>query len=143
MSLLLLIWSTDDNKMIFSRIFLILVWEHEAWEKHLILKEICEHVLMRHLSLPKQNIITIVDQLDFVLRLGNKGVVLPFLVIFNGFQKLEESKIIDNCNLFSDPVSHAGSLMKAYDDLSKHLRLLDDIPLRISSVQPLDSGFFS
>ncbi|KAL1551276.1 nucleolar protein 6-like [Salvia divinorum] len=90
----------------------VAVWEHEAWEKHLIIKEICEHVLMRHLSLPKQNIITIVDQLDFVLRHGNK-----------------------------DPVSCAGSLMKAYDDLSKHLRLLDDIPLRISSVQPLDSAF--
>ncbi|KAG6402464.1 hypothetical protein SASPL_134658 [Salvia splendens] len=90
----------------------VAVWEHEAWEKHLIIKEICEHVLMRHLSLPKQNIITIVDQLDFVLRHDNK-----------------------------DPVSHAGSLMKAYDDLSKHLRLLDNIPLRISSVQPLDSAF--
>ncbi|XP_047959611.1 nucleolar protein 6-like isoform X2 [Salvia hispanica] len=41
----------------------------------------------------------------------------------------------------ADPVSCAGSLMKAYDDLSKHLRLLDDITLRISSVQPLDSAF--
>ncbi|XP_047959610.1 nucleolar protein 6-like isoform X1 [Salvia hispanica] len=88
------------------------VWEHEAWEKHLIIKEICEHVVMRHLSLPKQDIITIVDHLHFVLCHSNK-----------------------------DPVSCAGSLMKAYDDLSKHLRLLDDITLRISSVQPLDSAF--
>ncbi|KAH6800552.1 nucleolar protein [Perilla frutescens var. hirtella] len=90
----------------------VAVWEHEEWEKHLIIKEICEHVLTRHLSLPKQNIITIVDQLDFVLRHGNR-----------------------------DPISCSRNLLKAYDDLSKHLRLLDDIPLRISSVQPLDSAF--
>ncbi|GFQ06850.1 nucleolar protein 6 [Phtheirospermum japonicum] len=88
----------------------VAVWEHEEWEKHLIIKEIAEHVLMRHLSLPKQNIIPIVDQLDFVLRHGN-----------------------------SDPLSFSKNLLKAYDDLSKLLRLLDDIPLRISSVQPLDS----
>ncbi|KAG8383986.1 hypothetical protein BUALT_Bualt04G0070800 [Buddleja alternifolia] len=90
----------------------VAVWEHEEWEKHLIIKEITEHVLMRHLSLPKQNIIPIVDQLDFVLRHGN-----------------------------GDPISFSKNLLKAYDDLSKHLRLLDDIPLRISSVQPLDSAF--
>ncbi|GFP95320.1 nucleolar protein 6 [Phtheirospermum japonicum] len=90
----------------------VAVWEHEEWEKHLIIKEIAEHVLMRHLSLPKQNIIPIVDQLDFVLRHGNR-----------------------------DPLSFSKNLLKAYDDLSKLLRLLDDIPLRISSVQPLDSAF--
>lgn len=54
----------------------MLVFEHAEWEKHLIIKEMCEHVLMCHLSLPKQNIVTIVDQLDFVLRHGNKGMVL-------------------------------------------------------------------
>ncbi|KAI3451695.1 hypothetical protein Pfo_008360 [Paulownia fortunei] len=90
----------------------VAVWEHEEWEKHLIIKEITEHVLMRHLSLPKQNIISMVDQLDFVLRHGN-----------------------------GDPISFSKNLLKAYDDLSKNLRLLDNIPLRISSVQPLDSAF--
>ncbi|KAL3630291.1 hypothetical protein CASFOL_023275 [Castilleja foliolosa] len=90
----------------------VAVWEHEEWEKHLIIKEIAEHVLTRHLSLPKQNIIPIVDQLDFVLRHGNR-----------------------------DPLSLSKHLLKAYDDLSKLLRLLDDIPLKISSVQPLDSAF--
>ncbi|KAL8507398.1 hypothetical protein ACS0TY_018083 [Phlomoides rotata] len=90
----------------------VAVWEHEEWEKHLIIKEICEHVLMRHLALPKQSIICTADQLDFVLRHGTK-----------------------------DPISCSKSLLKAYDDLSKHLRLLDDIPLKISSVQPLDSAF--
>ncbi|KAK6150894.1 hypothetical protein DH2020_015826 [Rehmannia glutinosa] len=95
-----------------GRIAEVAVWEHEEWEKHLIIKEITEHVLMRHLSLPKQNIISIVDQLDFVLHHGNR-----------------------------DPISFSQNLLKAYDDLSKHLRLLDDIPLKISSVQPLDSAF--
>ncbi|KAL6542299.1 hypothetical protein OROMI_023901 [Orobanche minor] len=89
----------------------VAVWQHEEWEKHLIIKEIIEHVLMRHLSLPKQTIIPIVDQLDFVLRHGNR-----------------------------DPISFSKNLLKSYDDLSKLLRLLDDIPLRISSVQPLDSA---
>ncbi|KAL0378137.1 UNVERIFIED_CONTAM: Nucleolar protein 6 [Sesamum radiatum] len=80
--------------------------------QHLIIKEMTEHVLMRHLSLPKQNIISIVDQLDFVLCHGNR-----------------------------DPISLSKNLLKAFDDLSKQLRGLDNIPLRISSVQPLDSAF--
>lgn len=58
------------------------VWEHEEWEKHLIIKEICEHVLMRHLALPKQSIICTVDQLDFVLRHSNRGKVLEFFFFF-------------------------------------------------------------
>ncbi|KAL0343289.1 UNVERIFIED_CONTAM: Nucleolar protein 6 [Sesamum angustifolium] len=94
-----------------GRIAEVAVWEHEEWEKHLIIKEMTEHVLMRHLSLPKQNIISIVDQLDFVLCHGNR-----------------------------DPISLSKNLLKAFDDLSKQLRGLDDIPLRISSVQPLDSA---
>lgn len=57
------------------------MWEHEEWEKHLIIKEIIEHVLMRHLSLPKQNITPIVDQLDFVLCHANRGKILGFFVI--------------------------------------------------------------
>ncbi|KZV53865.1 nucleolar protein 6 [Dorcoceras hygrometricum] len=90
----------------------VAVWVHEEWEKHLIIKEITEHVLQRHLSLPKQNILSIVDQLDFALQHGNR-----------------------------DPISFSKDLLKAYDDLAKQLRLLDDIPLKISSVQPLDSAF--
>lgn len=69
---------------------MILVWECAEWEKHLIIKEICEHVLMRHLSLPKQNIVTIVDQLDFVLRHGNKGVVL-FGFLFMVFEDVNQA----------------------------------------------------
>ncbi|CAA0839558.1 Unknown protein [Striga hermonthica] len=90
----------------------VAVWEHDEWEKHLIIKEIAEHVLIRHLSLPKQSIVPVVDQLDFVLCYGNR-----------------------------DPISFSKNLLKAYEELSKLLRLLDDIPLKISSVQPLDSAF--
>lgn len=40
----------------------------------------------------------------------------------------------------SDPVSCSGALIGAFELLSKRLRLIDDIPLGVSSVQPLDSG---
>lgn len=95
-----------------SKIAEVAVWEHEEWERHLIVKEIIEHVLSRHLALPKANIKCFVDQLDFSLLHGNR-----------------------------DPISSSRILLKAFDDLSKHLRLLSDLPLKISSVQPLDSAF--
>lgn len=47
---------------------------------------------MRHLSLPKQNIISIVDQLDFVLHHGIRGTVLLFLVIV--LEKITSSNIV-------------------------------------------------
>ncbi|KAJ0098047.1 hypothetical protein Patl1_28938 [Pistacia atlantica] len=86
------------------------VWESEQWTRHLILKRIIEYVFQRHLSLPKENIVQIVDQLDFSLLHGSK-----------------------------DPVSLSGGLLEAFEVLSKRLRLIEDIPLKISSVQPLDS----
>ncbi|GAA0178293.1 RNA metabolism protein [Lithospermum erythrorhizon] len=95
-----------------SKIAEVAVWEHEDWERHLIVKEIIEHVLSLHLTLPKENIKCFVDQLDFSLLHGSK-----------------------------DPITYSRSLLKAFDDLSKHLRLLSDLPLKISSVQPLDSAF--
>ncbi|XP_031255043.1 nucleolar protein 6 [Pistacia vera] len=88
------------------------VWESEQWTRHLILKRIIEYVFQRHLSLPKENIVQIVDQLDFSLLHGSK-----------------------------DPVSLSGGLLEAFEVLSKRLRLIEDIPLKISSVQPLDSAF--
>lgn len=36
-----------------------------------------------------------------------------------------------------------GSLLESFNTLSKGLRNLKDVPLGISSVQPLDSGLFS
>ncbi|KAI9164874.1 hypothetical protein LWI28_003798 [Acer negundo] len=88
------------------------VWESEQWERHLILKRIIEYVLLRHLSLSKENIVQIVDQLDFSLLHGTK-----------------------------DPVSFSGNLLEAFEGLSKRLRLIEDIPLKISSVQALNSAF--
>ncbi|XP_052196632.1 uncharacterized protein LOC127803986 isoform X2 [Diospyros lotus] len=88
------------------------VWECKQWERHLIIKRITEHVLVQHLSLPKENITTIVDQLDFSLLYGTE-----------------------------DPIAFSASLLEAFEVLSKHLRLLKDIPLRVTSVQPLDSAF--
>ncbi|XP_044469095.1 nucleolar protein 6 [Mangifera indica] len=89
-----------------------IVWESEQWTRHLVLKRIIEYVFQRHLSLPKENIVQIVDQLDFSLLHGAK-----------------------------DPVSFSGGLLEAFEVLSKRLRLIEDIPLRVSSVQPLDSAF--
>ncbi|ESW28940.1 hypothetical protein PHAVU_002G030700 [Phaseolus vulgaris] len=88
------------------------VWESEQWARHLVLKRIAEHVLSRHLSLSKENIVVVVDQLDFSLLHGA-----------------------------GDPISYSGSLLAAFDVLSKRLRLIEDLPLKVSSVQPLDSAF--
>ncbi|KAH9711399.1 nucleolar protein [Citrus sinensis] len=88
------------------------VWESEQWTRHLILKGIIEYVLLRHLSLSKENVVQIVDQLDFSLLHGAK-----------------------------DLVSFSASLLEAFEVLSKRLHLIEDIPLKISSVQPLDSDF--
>ncbi|XP_047334495.1 nucleolar protein 6 [Impatiens glandulifera] len=88
------------------------VWVCKPWERHLIIKKISEHILGRHLSLSKENITTVADQLDFSLLYGAE-----------------------------DPIAFSASLMEAFDILSKRLRLLSDIPLKITSVQPLDPAF--
>ncbi|KAG2623176.1 hypothetical protein PVAP13_3KG040362 [Panicum virgatum] len=88
------------------------VWECESWERHTIIKRIADYVLMKHLALQKDDLIHIVDQLDFCL-------------------------LVDG----QDPVSSSGALLEAFDTLSKQLRLLDDVPLKISTVQPLDPAF--
>lgn len=51
------------------------VWEHEEWERHLIIKDIAEHVLSRHLSITKEKIVPVVDQLDFCLLHRDVGMV--------------------------------------------------------------------
>lgn len=88
------------------------VWESEQWMKHLILKRIVEYTLLRHLSISKTSIEQTVDQLDFSLLHG-----------------------------VEDPMSFSSSLLGAFDVLSKRLRLIEDIPLKVSSVQPLDPAF--
>ncbi|KAB1213028.1 Nucleolar protein 6 [Morella rubra] len=88
------------------------VWESEHWARHLILKRISEYVLLRHLSLAKENVVHVVHELDFSLVHG-----------------------------ISDPISFSGSLLGALEVLSKRLRLIQDLPLRVSSVQPIDPAF--
>lgn len=90
------------------------VWESEHWARHLILKRMIEHLLQRHLSLSKDNILQIVDQLDFALLHGGK-----------------------------DTISYSGRLLVAFEELSKRLRNIKDIPLSVSTVQALDSAFRS
>ena len=63
---------TTEMVLVFS-LKIIPVWEIEQWAKHLILKRIVEHVLSRHLSLSKENIVVVVDQLDFSLLHGSGG----------------------------------------------------------------------
>ncbi|XP_062204390.1 uncharacterized protein LOC133906481 [Phragmites australis] len=88
------------------------VWESESWEKHTIIRRIADYVLTKHLSLRQEDMVHVVDQLDFCLLVGGQ-----------------------------DPVSSSGALLEAFDTLAKQLRLLDDVPLKISTVQPLDSAF--
>lgn len=94
-----------------SRIAEVAVWEHEEWQRHLIIKDIAEHVLSRHLSIPKEKVVPIVDQLDFCLL--HRDV---------------------------DPISFSKSLLVALEELSKRLLQLNDIPLKVSTVQALDSA---
>ncbi|XP_042444359.1 nucleolar protein 6-like isoform X2 [Zingiber officinale] len=88
------------------------VWECEPWERHLIIKRICDYLISKHLLLSKEDIVHVVDQLDFCLQVNGK-----------------------------DPVAFSSVLLEAFELLSKRLRLLEDIPLKISSVQPLDPAF--
>lgn len=64
-----------------------IVWESEQWTRHLILKRISEYVLVRHLSVTKENIVHVVDQLDFSLLHGVNGNAIghKLLVVFVSF----------------------------------------------------------
>ncbi|CAA7387761.1 unnamed protein product [Spirodela intermedia] len=88
------------------------VWECQLWKRHQIVKRITQHVLSKHLSLSNDDVVQIVDQLDFSLLHGAH-----------------------------DPISFSGTLTGAFEILSKRLRQLDGLPLKISSVQPLDPAF--
>lgn len=68
----LIITSLADLALVFF--FHPLVWESNQWTRHLIIKSIVEHVLLRHLSLPKDDVLQFVDQLDFSLVCGTEGI---------------------------------------------------------------------
>ncbi|XP_022152358.1 nucleolar protein 6 [Momordica charantia] len=89
------------------------VWETDQWTRHLVLKRIAEYVLVRHLSpISKDHIMHAVDQIDFSLLHGS-----------------------------GDPITFSGNLLAAFEVLSKRLRSIEDIPLKVSAVQPLDPAF--
>ncbi|KAL4582607.1 hypothetical protein LXL04_007163 [Taraxacum kok-saghyz] len=87
------------------------LWKCKPSKRYHIIKWVTEYVLMRHLSLSQENIMHAVHQLDFSLVHDNEDT---------GFN---------------------GSLLESFGTLSKRLRLLSEVPLAISSVQPLDSAF--
>jgi len=57
------------------------VWECQSWEKHTIIKRIADYVLMKHLSLQKDDLIHVVDQLDFCLLVDGQGKFQIFLCV--------------------------------------------------------------
>lgn len=50
---------------------------------------------------------------------------------------------LNSINIPSDPISSSGGLLAAFEILSKRLRLIEDIPLKVSTVHALDSGIIS
>lgn len=88
------------------------VWECEGWQRHLIIQRIIEHVLHRHLSLPSKSLHVVAGQLDFALL--EKGI---------------------------DPTSGFSKLMEVLGTLSKRLRDIEDLPLKVVSVQPISPAF--
>uniref|UniRef100_A0A1J3J6H3 Nucleolar protein 6 n=1 Tax=Noccaea caerulescens TaxID=107243 RepID=A0A1J3J6H3_NOCCA len=87
------------------------VWVTQQWTKHLIVKQIVEYIFKRHFSLSSDDIVQLVDQLDFSLIYGDK-----------------------------DPISTSENLLQAFEVFSKCLREIEGIPLKVSNVQPLDSA---
>lgn len=88
------------------------VWECDSMQRHLILQNIVGHLLLRHLSLSSSDIYVTAGQLDFALMEGKK-----------------------------DPSASGPKLLEAFNALSKRIRGLDDLPLKISSIQPLHAAF--
>ncbi|CAM6124508.1 unnamed protein product [Calypogeia fissa] len=88
------------------------VWEIEPWKRHLIISQIVHHILGRHLSLPSSAIKVSAGQLDFALLVRDK-----------------------------DQVSVMPKLLDAFETLSKRLRGIENLPLKIVSVQPLSAAF--
>ncbi|KAG0572004.1 hypothetical protein KC19_VG060900 [Ceratodon purpureus] len=88
------------------------VWECEGWQRHLIIQWIIQHVLHRHLSLAPESLHIVSGQLDFAL--------------------LEKG---------SDPTSTVSKLMEVIGNLSKRLRDIEDLPLKVVSVQPISPAF--
>ncbi|GMI78326.1 hypothetical protein like AT1G63810 [Hibiscus trionum] len=80
---------------------------------------------------------------------GSRHLILKRIVEFLLERHLSLSKkdivsVVDQLDfslLHDDLVSHSGKLLRTFEELSKRLRSIEDVPLKISSVQPLDSAF--
>eukprot|EP00898_Chlorokybus_atmophyticus_P007576 jgi/Chlat1/781/Chrsp104S01309 len=89
------------------------VWECPAGERHLIIERMCRHILQRHFSVDESAVHVVAGQLDRVLLLGKDGMQDPSAV---------------------EPI-----VQESFDKLSKQLRNLSDLPLKIVSLQPLSA----
>lgn len=88
------------------------VWETEPWKRHLIISQVINHILCRHLSLSSAAIKVTAGQLDFALFVRDR-----------------------------DQVSVMPKLLEAFESLSKKLRAIENLPLKVVSVQPLSAAF--
>ncbi|MED6181320.1 hypothetical protein PIB30_018258 [Stylosanthes scabra] len=55
-------------------------------------------------------------------------------------RRFKDGRIAES-TVWENPVAYSGNLLGAFDLLSKRLRLIEDLPLKVSSVQPLHSAF--
>ncbi|KAL3680637.1 hypothetical protein R1sor_023593 [Riccia sorocarpa] len=88
------------------------VWECEPTQRHLIVEQIVHHVLQRHLAIAPSDITVVAGQLDFAITVRGK-----------------------------DQAAVMPTILEAFETLSKRLRSMEDLPLRVVSVQPLSPEF--
>ncbi|MCO5585783.1 hypothetical protein L7F22_039719 [Adiantum nelumboides] len=88
------------------------VWLCESTQRHLIIPNIAQYTLLRHLSFSTPLVHVCGGQLDHVLIEGE-----------------------------NDSAASTPELLLAFDVLTKRLRGLESLPLKISSVQPLHPAF--
>ncbi|KAL2621529.1 hypothetical protein R1flu_001734 [Riccia fluitans] len=88
------------------------VWECDPTQRHLIVEQIVHHVCRRHLAVQSSDITVIAGQLDFGITVRGK-----------------------------DQAAVMPKILEAFENLSRRLRTMEDLPLRILSVQPLSAEF--
>ncbi|BBN14117.1 U3 small nucleolar RNA-associated protein 22 [Marchantia polymorpha subsp. ruderalis] len=88
------------------------VWECQPTERHLIIERIVHHVCLRHLALSPSDVKVVAGQLDFAVSVRGK----------------DQSAVIPK-------------ILEVFENLSKRLRSLENLPLHIVSVQPLSAEF--
>lgn len=118
------------------------VWECDSTQRHLIIPNIVQHLLLRHLPLSSSDIYVSAGQLDYTLMEGKKGL-FAFKCSIVSVLGLFPSVLLRFCffGLFiADSSASVPNLLQAFDVLSKRIRGLEDLPLKISTIQPLHAG---